>query len=228
MAFFLYNSRTSAVILNTSSFFDNAPSESSKTRILDGLATHLEDSYLSHGDPNIPIQKATLLCARVVVAKLDFLIPQQWLNRCDSEKRAPNSTEDDLVAACQILEMNLQLQSDELLRGVRWVFETYTQYHLLTYLHWHLFVKPVGPSVERTWKAVDTSFEIAEHWDNSCEPGSKWGVLQLLKDKAMRIRACCDTGSSMINPAPESSSGTNIFTAVVFTVGNFPTDLIGQ
>jgi hypothetical protein len=96
------------------------------------------------------------------------------VSRCDAEKRASHATEDDLVAACRILEINLQLQSDDLLRGFRWHFETYIQYHLLTYVLWHLCVKPVGSTVERAWNAIDGSFELADHRDISFEPRSKW------------------------------------------------------
>jgi hypothetical protein len=166
----------------------------------------VENAYLKHCDSNIPIQKATLLCARLMIAKLEFLIPQQCLNHCDSEKHVSHATEDTLVEACRILDMNLQLQLEDLLRGFRWFFETFTQYHLLTYVLWHLSVKPIGPNVERAWKAVERSFEIASHRDISGEPVSKWTVLQLLKDKAMRIRQSCDTELIMTNAALEDPS----------------------
>jgi hypothetical protein len=51
--------------------FNTAPSESSRDKILNGLLTRL-DEYVRHCDPNIPIQKVTLLCARLMVAQLDF------------------------------------------------------------------------------------------------------------------------------------------------------------
>lgn len=109
--------------------------------------------------------------------------------------------------------MNLQLQSEDLLGEFRWFYETFTQYHLLTYVLWHLSVKPIGPNVERAWDAVERSFEIAERRDISCDPGSRWTVLQLLKDKAVRIRQSCYTDDLTTNLNLEDPSGMKILTS---------------
>jgi hypothetical protein len=190
-----------------------APSEPSRDRILNELKKHIDTTYLKFCDPNIPIQKATLLCSRLMVGKVEFLLPQQCLNRCDSEKHISHATEETLIEACRILEMNLQLQSEDLLRGFRWFYETFTQYHLLTYVLWYLSVKPTGPNVERAWGAVERSFEIAERRDTSYDPGSRWTVLQLLKDKAVRIRQSRCTDDIMTNLDLEDPSGMKILTS---------------
>jgi hypothetical protein len=145
-----------------------------------------------------------------MVGKVEFLLPQQCLNRCDSEKHVSHATENTLAEACRILEMNLQLQSEDLFRGFRWFYETFTEYYLLTYVLWHLSVKPIGPNVERAWDAVERSFEIAERRDISCDPGSRWTVLQLLKDKAVRIRQSCYTDDITTNLNLEDPSGMKI------------------
>ncbi|MCJ1469143.1 hypothetical protein MMC07_007776 [Pseudocyphellaria aurata] len=184
--------------------------ESSKDEILNGLMTRLKDKYIC--DCNIPIQKATQLCGRLLGAKLRFLISPPWLDRSAVVNNASYANEDALVAACLILEMNIQLYSDDLMRGFRWYFETYVQYHPLTYVLWHLCVKPLGPSLDRAWKAVDESFEIVDHRDISCQLGSKWTVLQRLRDKALRIRHSCDTEGSVINIELEDPSRMKIST----------------
>jgi len=66
-------------------------------------------------------------------------------------------------------------------------------------------VKPVGPNVERAWKAVEESFEVVNHRDTSCEAGSKWAVLRLLKDEAIRTRQLCDADSSLTSAAMQDS-----------------------
>ena len=171
-------------------------SGSSSDQILINLTTRLEAAYLKYCDPNIPIQNATLLCANLMVAKLKFLISHPWITRRGAEQGVAQANDDTLTAACHILEINLQLQTEDLSRGFRWYFETYTQNHILTYLLWHLRVKPVGPGVERAWSATDASFTVGDHRNMSCEPGSRWKVLQLLKEKAMRIRQSCNTESN--------------------------------
>jgi hypothetical protein len=66
--------------------------------------------------------------------KSEFLIQQQCHNHCDLEKHVSHVTEDTIVEAYWTIEMNLQLQLEDLLRGFRSFFDTYTWYHLLTYV----------------------------------------------------------------------------------------------
>lgn len=173
------------------SSLNHLPWESSRKETMDCLTAHIKD-YLKNCNPNVPIQRATLLFTRLILRKLDFVSHQQWLNRSDPgpKKRESHATEENIVNACEILELNLQIQSDDLLRGYRWAFETYPQYHILLYVLWHLCVKPVGPSVDRAWAAVDGSFEHenANQRDVIAGPGSKWAVLKMLREKAMHIR----------------------------------------
>lgn len=74
-------------------------------------------------------------------------------------------------------------------------------------------MKPIGPNVERAWGAVERSFEIAERRDISYDPGSRWTVLQLLKDKAVRIRQSRCTDDIMTNLDLEDPSGMKILTS---------------
>ena len=185
--------------LSDASSRGSVSSGSPSDQMLTDLTTRLEAVYLRYCDPNIPIQNATLLCANLMVAKLKFLVSHPWLNRRDGEQGVAQANDDNLAAACHILEINLQLQTEDLLRGFRWYFETYTQNHILTYLLWHLSVKPTGPGVDRAWNAVDESFKVADHRNISREPGSRWKVLQLLKEKAMRIRQSCNTEITTID-----------------------------
>lgn len=187
-------------------------SGSRSDQMLTDLTTRLESLYLQYCDSNIPIQNATLLCANLMVAKLKFLVSHPWLNRHGGEQGVAQANDDTLAAACHILEINLQLQTGDLLRGFRWHFETYTQNHILTYLLWHLRVKPLGPGIDRAWSAVDESFKVADHRNISREPGSRWKVLQLLKEKAMRIRQSCNTESNKIDPRYEEPAVMNMLT----------------
>ncbi|KAI1623827.1 fungal-specific transcription factor domain-containing protein [Exophiala viscosa] len=162
--------------------------ESAGAQILKDMRTRLEDRYLRHLNPNIPIQRAISLLTPIILAKLEFVVQQQSTKRRHVKKGAFDANEDTLTVACRLLEMYLQLQTDELLRGFHWYLRSYTQYHLLTYVLWHLCLKPDGPSTERAWNALERSFQLAEPHARVTEPGSKWTVLQLLRGKALRIR----------------------------------------
>ena len=193
---------------SSSSISSGSPSNQKLT----DLTTRLESVYLQHCDSNIPIQNATLLCANLMVAKLKFLVSHPWLNRRGVEQGVAQANDDTLAAACHILEINLQLQREDLLRGFRWHFETYTQNHILTYLLWHLRVKPVCSGVDRAWTAIEESFKVADHRNISREPGSRWKVLQLLKEKAMHIRQSYNTGSHTMDSGYGEPAVMNIMT----------------
>jgi hypothetical protein len=102
------------------------------------------------------------------------------------------------------MELNIELQTDELLRNYRWAAETVPQYHVVLYALWHLSIRPVGPNVERAWKAINGIFELEQSRRRrqdvgSTGPGIKWVVLAALKEKAARVR------SSTISPSSKSS-----------------------
>jgi hypothetical protein len=191
---------------------DGLSSETSGNQITNDLITHFETTYLQYCDPNIPIQQATLLMSRLMIGKLTFAIRNQSLKRSGFEKDTPGATEENLDAACQVLEIDLQLQQDDILGNFRWLFETYTQYHMLTYVLWHLYVNPVGPSVARAWNVVNQSFEIAGRRGVSVETGSKWEVLHLLKGKAMKIRSSQNMEPSLADAAMDDLSASRNLT----------------
>jgi len=173
---------------------DDVRSKSSRAQVLKDCRARLEDKYLRYCDDNIPIQRVSSLLTPLILAKLEFVIQQQSSWHHGAPKTASDANEDTLISACRLLEMNLHLQRDELLRCFHWYLGTYTQYHLLTYLLWHLCVKPYGPNVERAWNALDCSFQLAEHRQLTTEPESKWTVLQLLRGKALLTRETYNAG----------------------------------
>ncbi|KFY79619.1 hypothetical protein V499_01405 [Pseudogymnoascus sp. VKM F-103] len=188
MTFSLATWETSLLIYRTMSSSSSGSSHMlSREQLLRDHLTHLEDAYLKHCNPDIPVQRAAILMGRLLSAKASFITQQQELKRIfDPAQPASTATEESLITACQILEMNIQLQTEEILRDFQWVFVTYTQYHPLLYVLWHLYIKPTGPNVDRAWATVLQAFEIASRRESSAEGGSKWSMVQILKQKACR------------------------------------------
>lgn len=144
----------------------------------------------------------------------------QWLDRREPEtsreELPQQSTGEALTAACEVLEMQLDGETDVLLRGFRWFVSTYTQYYLLTYVLWHLCVEPVGPNVERAWKAVEGLFELADQQETFREPGRKWGTLERLKEKATLIREQSAIGKK-ISPVGDGGGAESLAAADILT-----------
>lgn len=154
------------------------------------LKTRLHDRYLRHADMDIPIQRQGVMLAQVLLSKLEVHMRQKALQRRSAADTDPNpeAASSLLAMACHALELGLEMYSDDLLRGTRWLTSTYTQFHLLTYILWHLCVYPSGPHVTRAWRGVNRHFDLAENDPSWPDPGPKWPVLVGLRAKAYKIR----------------------------------------
>lgn len=155
-------------------------------QLLESIKSRINDKYLRHCDPNIPVQRSALLLGRVLMGKLEILVRQQYLRGLSAEESAARATENTLSLACDTIEIGDELKTNELLSNFHWLFSTYTQYHLLKYALWHLCARPGDHGADRAWEVVDTSFSLVENpsWPS---PGLKWNVLRKLREKALDI-----------------------------------------
>ncbi|KAJ6109385.1 hypothetical protein N7486_001620 [Penicillium sp. IBT 16267x] len=150
----------------------------------------LQEKYVQYGDLDIPIQRIGFLLSQVLVAKAEVHLRQKVLQTASPSSSAVDieAAQEILGMACDALNLGLRMYQDELLHGFRWLTSTYTQFHLLTYILWHLCVFPTGPFVEEAWRGVNTHFELTERDPSWPDPGPKWPILVQLRAKAMRIR----------------------------------------
>ncbi|KAJ5950623.1 Transcription factor [Penicillium vulpinum] len=154
----------------------------------------IEEKYLRHSDPDIPIQRFGFLLGWLLLIKTEVCIRQKQLQ---SQGPAASSldyklVQDTLAQACYGVEIDLEMHNNEILRGFRWLMMTFTQYHLLTFILWSLCVYPTGPHVERAWRAIDRQFDLM---DDPCwpDPGPKWPMIVRLRDKARLISQMDDS-----------------------------------
>ncbi|RDW71707.1 hypothetical protein BP5796_07741 [Coleophoma crateriformis] len=186
-------------------------------KMMSEMKARLENLYLQNCDPNIPLQRATKLLGRMLISKMDFIIQQQWHSGPfkDDSSRANESA---LIAAIASLDKTLQLQTDELLHGGQWMFQTYTQYHLLSFILFYLCLKPQCPAVEEAWRVVNSTFVVVEELNNHCEHGPKWAIMQALRARALRARhASGNANNEQDNDTSPSAETSN-------SVENFPAD----
>ncbi|KAJ6091354.1 hypothetical protein N7467_003323 [Penicillium canescens] len=150
----------------------------------------IHEKYLKHGDPDIPIQRIGLLLGQLLLAKAEVCIRQRIIHSqgpaATSLDRGISQGSFDL--ACNAIELGLEIHTDELLRGFRWLTSTFTGYHPLTYILWTLCVCPTGPHIERAWRVVNTLFDITEENSLIPDPGAKWPMIVQLREKALRSR----------------------------------------
>jgi hypothetical protein len=157
------------------------------------LKDYIQRNYLQHGDANIPIHHHGLLLADVLTMKVAVYARQKALQvHNQGQSQCPQhespTAQETLAMACHGLECAMALQTNDLLRGFRWLTTTYTQYHLLCYVLWHLCVYPASVHVERAWRNVEATCGAVERDPAWPDPGPKWAVISQLRAKALRAR----------------------------------------
>jgi hypothetical protein len=180
-------------------------SENTRAQIIGETRARME-KLLELCNPVIPRNQMTLLCSRFLLRKLDFITRLQWSLLRRSGPHNDFVTEQNLIEALEILEPKLQSE-DALLEQFSWVRKAYPQYHVGMYVLWHLCVKPIGPSVNRAWAAIETLFSNELRDESTVGFGSKSAVLTALKAKALSVRETSrkvDTGRNVRNDDGDS------------------------
>ncbi|KAE9363192.1 hypothetical protein N431DRAFT_490081 [Stipitochalara longipes BDJ] len=186
------------------------PSEATRRQLFSELEAQIE-AHIACCNPVIPAQRMTMTIPRLIVRRMEFNSRQQWLLLMAKNKdpEVPLSylsntvTDDETIAeACTIIEMSVDIQNDELLYNFRWCLEMHPQHSPLLYLLWYLCVRPEAPNATRAWAAIEAAFAIEADRLQRQEvtvvagcSGSKWRVLEALREKAMRLRDAgrCET-----------------------------------
>lgn len=209
--------------------FSNAvPPDSVRKEIVDKVIAHCEEEHFQHFNTVIPVQRAAMLVGRAVLGKLSFVSRLQWLSRANQNTTRGLLTDDETLAeACEVLEYGPQLQSDELLRNYRWIVDVYPQYHVLLYVVWRLCVRPTGPGVERAWDLVEKSFDVefGRIGFESAPPGSKWTVIKVFREKALKVRQMVAEGKHGKGTSSEIPKGS---AAAMQENGEFLGDSLGD
>lgn len=200
---------------------NDSPDGSQAETMLKQLKNTLHERYLQYADLDIPIQRQGVRVAQVLVTKAEVHIRQKVLQLQATTTNTSSSTTDtdtqDLLGmAVNALELGLDMHTDQMLRGFRWLTSTYTQFHLLTYILWHLCVYPTGPHVDRAWRGVDRHFDLAENDPSWPDPGPKWPMIAQMRAKALRIRqvqfSAIERGGQVVpvSGGPGTGTGTGV------------------
>ncbi|CAK7216955.1 hypothetical protein SCUCBS95973_002988 [Sporothrix curviconia] len=187
----------------------SSSSETVRAGIIANLRADIE-RRLVHCNFVIPQQRMTILCARFLLRKLDFVSRLQWAIRRgagrgsagdhdqNAKRKGRRAKDDDLVSDAHLVEALAILRprlfrEDEVLVQYAWARKAYPQYHVGMYVLWHLCRQPTGPHVDEAWEAVDMFFAREEGVAVSGSGrgvglGSKFAVLAALKAKAETVR----------------------------------------
>ncbi|EED12155.1 C6 transcription factor, putative [Talaromyces stipitatus ATCC 10500] len=131
-------------------------------QILQDFKARMEEQYFQYLDINIPIQRYALLLGRMQLAKMEVMARQQYLRGKSVEKSSELACDESLMYAIEVLEKNIMLKTDDLLRNFQWLASSFAQYSALTHVLWHLCVWPESQNTDKVWSIVERSFELEE------------------------------------------------------------------
>lgn len=169
---------------------NESPDGARAEQMLKQLKNTLHERYLQYSDMDIPIQRQGARVAQVLITKAEVHMRQKvlQLQGAASSSVDHDATQELLGMAVNALELGLEMYTDQMLHGFRWLTSTYTQFHLLTYILWHLCVYPTGAHVDQAWSGVNRHFDLAENDPSWPDPGPKWPMIAQMRAKALRIR----------------------------------------
>jgi hypothetical protein len=124
---------------------------------LPSFCSYMENYYLKHCDPKVPLHFFTLLMTRIALSKLriiDFLCRTRETDNIDQRERDAHFME-----AIRMVEMDNMLQSAELLQGFRWYTIQYFPLPAYLYLVSELRHRTTGELCERAWNVMIENHE---------------------------------------------------------------------
>lgn len=183
----------------------NGEPQSPAAKTVENYIEDIENTYLQYCDLNIPIQRVTALMTRVVAKKVLFKVQQQ---SCNDGEQAPRPKV-WLSPACKILASFTSLQQDELLNDWHWLFESFTQYYLLTFILYTICTSPHSSGIDRAWNVVVNYLEVFDYRKMTGRTGTKWALLRYLREKAERTRDTQQSQSTAITTVSESVGPLN-------------------
>ena len=166
---------------------------------------HVEDKYLCHLNLAHPFHWATRLVADMITAIIWLVVYRPLQQRPDSNPPPQLADPGILGLSVEVLERYHQLNTDPAASGIRWLSQTYVQWHALAVTIAELCVKKEGPMVERAWAIVIPTFEQASQHVADSHEGMLWRPIKKLMNRAQGIRQ--DTLSTR-SAKPDVSVGT--------------------
>ncbi len=195
------------------------------------------EELMGYCSPVVPVQRMTLKTVRLVQLKFDFVSRLQLAtilagndggdaSSATAMSASLVASEENLTMACEVVELNIAIMTDDMVADFRWSAEMYPQYHTLLYVLWHLCLPPParpsgvsGSSIAlraRAWAAANSMFamEAARQKRQSLRGhNAKWTVLTAMREKAKRVRGWPRLGSAdkttQWQPPPEGDAAGN-------------------
>lgn len=127
-----------------------------KEQMLIEVYQRIEEQFLRHVvDETDPLYWVVAMIARVIMAKSCLVIYHAQMFPGSEEQPTNEVRQRIFVAAIEIIECNYKLSTDPRCKQYRWLFQTYTMWHAISYVLLEACRRPWTALVERAWQAVN-------------------------------------------------------------------------
>lgn len=121
---------------------------------IERLITHLEDTYLKHCDPKIPLHYFALTMTRASVSKLKVISGFYKIATTAPQPLSPVENETLFLESIKMIEYDSMIQANESLKGFKWFTLMHFPFPAYVALAKELRVRTSGELCERAWQAM--------------------------------------------------------------------------
>lgn len=121
---------------------------------LDGYCNYIENAYLKHCDPKIPLHLFTLMMTRQALCKLRLIAYLCKVNLGDPRAMDPTVRDHLFMEAIRMIEYDNVIQSTESLRGFLWYTFFHFPFPAYIFLVSELRTLTSGELCDRAWAAI--------------------------------------------------------------------------
>ncbi|KAH8205543.1 hypothetical protein TruAng_000249 [Truncatella angustata] len=121
---------------------------------IERLVTHLEDIYLKHCDPKIPLHYFALLMTRASICKLRVISGFYKIATTAPQPLNPSDNEQLFIESIKMIEYDTMIQSNPGLKGFKWYTLMHFPFPAYVALVKDLRTRTSGELCERAWNAM--------------------------------------------------------------------------
>ncbi|ORY68879.1 fungal-specific transcription factor domain-containing protein [Pseudomassariella vexata] len=163
------------------------PGFEEQSRLLNEMNDKSEHGYLQYSADSANIcYWVGVICMRLLVAKMTLITHLPVLFSSPSEHFSDEIRDKLLVSAIEVAEHNHALNSEHACHHWRWVYQTFTHWHVIVYLLIEMTRRPWSSIVERAWVNLHSPWLIPVQSNRNLRI---WVPLRKLMAKARKHRA---------------------------------------
>ncbi|KAG5984601.1 hypothetical protein E4U55_004043 [Claviceps digitariae] len=167
--------------------------QDSPSYTFDGFCAHMEDTYLRHCDPKIPLHFFTITMTRQTLSKMRVV---SYLTRMYNGEHPLEETEREslFLLSIQMVEYDNVVHTSESLKPFKWFTVHHYPFAAFMFLVQELRQRSHGHTVDRAWEAITSNHHLRGMVHNIHSPMNAVFGRQLVKAWDSHSEACVANG----------------------------------